>query len=82
MTGSMGSMPGGRRCRFEPEEEDIYDSEEEARIVYALKEGRTVAAPLSNANSETVDSLDSTDSSPEKPGSGLPDNGQPSSDEA
>lgn len=73
MAGNMSSMPGGRRCRFEPKEEDLYGSEEEARIVYALKDSRTVAAPSSDVNAETVDPVESTDTSPKKPGLGRSD---------
>lgn len=70
MAGSMSSMPGGRRCRFQADEEDLYNSEEEAQIGYALKENRAVAAPLSDGNAETVDPIDSPDSLVEKPGLG------------
>lgn len=82
MAGSMNSMPGGRRCRFQAEEEDLYGSEEEARIVYALKGDNAVATPLSDANAETVDSLGPTDDSPKEPGSGRSDTDSDSSGES
>lgn len=81
MAGNMSSMPGGRRCRFEPEQEDLYGSQEEAQIVYALKEGHTVVASSSDANAETVDPVESTDTSPKKPGLGRSDTGPGSPEE-
>ena len=73
MAGNMSSMPGGKRCRFESKEEDLYGSEEEAQIVYAFQEDHVIEASLSDANSKTVDSLDSIDASPKKPGLGRSD---------